>query len=92
MAGQTAVSSQRVKITTKVLKKPTFSQMSVDTHVSSCSSEVLVFFVGNVSIIGWIYVLLGKPKVNNVYDVLFAIRMTTNKKILWFNVTIDEIF
>lgn len=66
--------------------------MGVDAHVSGSAGETLVLPVGDVLASLWVNVLLSQAKVNDIDDGLLLVRLTTNKKVLGLDVTIDELF
>lgn len=65
--------------------------MSVDGHVSRCSSQALVFPVRDVFFGFRVYVLLCQSKVYDVNDVLFLIALPANKEVFWLDISVDEV-
>lgn len=69
----------------------TFAQMCINGHISCCSSKALVFSVRYMFLGFRINVLLGQSKVYYVDDVFFLISLPANEKILWLDISINEI-
>ena len=86
----------------------TSSQVSVNAHVSRSSTQALAFPVRDVLLCLWITVLLGHPKIHDVYH-LYPVRdsraqtkeartigslgpRSTNEEVIRFDVTVDQIF
>ncbi len=67
----------------------TYPKMCVDTGVSGCSSQVLVFPVRYVLVCASIAVLLGQTKVNDVDQV--ALLAQPHQKVVWFHVSVDKV-
>lgn len=65
--------------------------MRVDAHVARCTRQTLVLPIGNVLVGLRVYVLLGQAKVNDVDCVLVFTGLATDEKVLWFNVSIDQV-
>ncbi len=63
--------------------------MCVDTGVSGCSSQVLVFPVRYVLVCASISVLLGQTKVNDVDQV--ALLAQAHQEVVWFHVSVDKV-
>jgi len=67
----------------------TDAQMGVDTSVSCCSCQVLVFTVWNMLMRPCISVLLGEPKVYYIHQVaLFA---KTHQEVVGFNISMYQV-
>lgn len=63
--------------------------MSVDTSVSSSSSQVLVLSVRNVKMSLWISVLLCQSEINYVY--LISTFTDSHQEVIRFNITMNEV-
>lgn len=73
------------------MKSLTFPQMCIDAHVSSSSSQTLVFPVWNVFLSVWVYILLCQAKVYNVNGVLPFGARSAHQEVLWLHIAIDEV-
>lgn len=62
--------------------------MRVDWRVSSGSCQIFAFTEWNVFSF-WILVAFGKTKINNV-NVIFSTLCTSNQKVIWFNISMDD--
>ncbi len=65
-----------------------YANMSIDTCITSCPREVLVIAVRNMLVTSRIAVLLGKTKINGMYNILTSSK--TNQKIVWLDITMDK--
>lgn len=64
--------------------------MCVDAHVSSSSSQTLVFSVWDVFLGLWVYVFFRQPKVYDVDGVLPFGAGSAHQEVLWLHVSIDQ--
>ena len=65
--------------------------MCVDAHVAGSARQAFVFPVWYVLMCFWVYVFLGQTKVYYMYDVLFLVGLSTNEKVLRFDIAVDEV-
>lgn len=65
--------------------------MSIDAHISCCSWKTLSFAVGNMLLCLGISILLSHTKIDQVYCVGIRGSLSTNKKVVWFNITVYQI-
>ncbi len=68
----------------------TFSQVCIDAHISSSSSQTLVFSVWDVFLGLWVYVLLRQAKVYDVYGVLPFRARSAHQEVLRLHISIDQ--
>ena len=62
--------------------------MGVDTGVSSCSCQIFTISEWNVLSI-WGLVAFGETKINDV-DSAFGLVSSSNQKIIWFDISMDD--
>jgi hypothetical protein len=65
--------------------------MCVDAHITGSAGQGFAFAVRNVLLRLGIAVLLGHAEINNMDDVGCLGAGTTDKKVVGFDVTIDEV-
>lgn len=65
--------------------------MSVDTHVSSGSGQRLPLAVRNVLLGLWVAVLFGHAKINNVNDIGCFTPRPSDKEVVWFDISVDQV-
>ena len=65
--------------------------MRVDAHVTSGTTQALLFSIWYMLLGLGIPVLLGHTKVNDIYHVLFA-GCTTDEEVIRLDISVDEIF
>jgi hypothetical protein len=66
------------------------TQVSVDTCVTGCASEVFVFAVGDVEMSFWVTVFFGETKVD--YVDLVAAFADAHEEVVGFDVAVDKGF
>jgi hypothetical protein len=64
--------------------------MSVNTGISSSTSEILALSEGNMFTIG-VLVALSKTEINNV-DVVLVVFLATNEEVVWLNISMNNTF
>lgn len=67
------------------------TQMGVDGHVSSCSTQTLPLSIRDMLLRLWISVLLGHTKIDYVYDVGSLGHGSTDEEVVWLDVSVDEV-
>ena len=67
------------------------SQMSVDTHVSSCARQRLPLTVRNVLFSLRVAILLGHSEINNVNDIGSLGGWATDQEVIRLNIAVDQI-
>lgn len=64
--------------------------MCVNAGISCSPCEILIFSVWNMLMSSGISVFFGKSKVNNIHQIAFLSQ--SHQKVVWFHVSMDEIF
>lgn len=67
----------------------TDAQMSINGGIASSASQVLILAIGNMLMCTGIPVLLGQAEINNVDQIAFLAK--THQKVVWFDVSVNEI-
>lgn len=62
--------------------------MSINTSITSRTSQVLVLTVRNVEVSFWITIFLSEAKINHVD--LISTFADTHQEIIWLDVTMDK--
>ena len=65
--------------------------MGIDAHVSCCTGKAFAFSIRNVLFCLWIPILFRHAKVNHKHLVGYVGIRTTDKKVIWLDISIDEI-
>lgn len=68
----------------------TFPQVCVDAHISSSSSQTLVFSVWDVFLGLWVDVFFRQAKVYDVNGVLSFGAGSSYQEVLWLHVSVDQ--
>src|SRR5579862_8037276 len=68
----------------------TDAQVRVDAGITSSSSQVLVFSIGNMEVSLWVAVLLSQAKVD--YVDLITTLADSHQEVVWFDVAMDKGF
>lgn len=71
-------------------EKLTFPQVCIDAHISSSSSQTLVFSVWDVFLGLWVYVFFCQAKVYDVDGVLPFGARSAHQEVLRLHVSIDQ--
>ena len=66
------------------------AEVAFKAEISGCTNDALIFLVGDVTARLRAQVPFGQPKVDQVYCACFL--TLANHYILWFHVTMNEIF
>ena len=64
----------------------------MDAHVASCSRQTFVLAERDVLLRRRVNVLFGETEVNDIYDMLLPVGVPSNQKVLWLDVSVDEVF
>lgn len=65
--------------------------MGIDAHVSCCTRKTLAFSIRDVLLCLWIPILLCHAKINHKHLVGNIRIRSTDKKVVWLDISVDEI-
>ena len=69
---------------------PTSTQVRINTHVTSSTTQTFSFSVGNMLLRFWVTVLLGHTKIHKVNHVL-PVGTSSNQEIVRLNISVNQV-